>query len=287
MNSISKGIKRVGAHVSTSDGIELAPLRAQDLESKAFALWVKNSKRFFQEDIELDKIKAFKDNLIKSEIDNNFILPHASYLINLGSYKEELRDKSVSSLIGEMKRCQKLGLKYLNLHPGSHLNMISEEACLEQVADNINKVHLETEDVTIALETAAGQGTNICSKFEELYSIIKNVKDKKRVGVCIDTCHIFASGYDIRTEESSKKVFEKFFGIIDKKYLKGVHLNDSKKDLGSRRDSHESIGKGFIGLDVFKVIMNDDMFNDIPLILETPDPLLWKEEIKTLYNFIK
>ena len=281
-------MKRIGAHVSAAGGVDQAPLNALRIGANAFALWVKNSKQWFSDPFDEETIVKFEKNLKESKIDAKYVLPHGSYLLNLGSPKESLQEMSFKSLVNELNKCSSLGLKYLNIHPGSHLKEISEEKCLENIAENINKAHSYThKDTAVILEATAGQGSNVGYKFEHLAKIIENVEDKSRVGFCIDTCHIFAAGYDLRTQESSKKVFDELFNIIDIKHFKGMHLNDSVEPFGSKKDRHESLGHGTVGLEVFKFIMNDDRFEEIPLILETPNSLLWSQEIEMLYSFIK
>ena len=215
------------------------------------------------------------------------ILPHDSYLINLGHPESEKLIKSQKAFLDELQRCEQLGLKYLNFHPGTHLGQYSEDECLKTISDSINWALSKTEYVTAVIENTAGQGNNVGYKFEHLAKIIDKIKDKSRIGVCIDTCHAYTSGYDLRDEEAFYKTFQQFEKLIGFQYLKGMHINDSKKELGSRVDRHESIGEGFIGLDAFKFLMNDSRFDDIPLILETPNSEIWADEIKLLYNLEK
>ena len=177
-----------------------------------------------------------------------------------------------------------MGLDKLNFHPGSHLRKISEDDCLKYIAENMNVAIEKTSDVILVIENTAGQGSNVGYKFEHLAKLIELTKDKSRVGVCIDTCHLFASGYDFRDEKTYEKTFKEFDEVIGFKYLKGMHLNDSKGELGSKLDRHHSIGKGHLGIEPFKLIMNDERMNDIPLILETIDPSLWPQEIELLYS---
>ena len=223
----------------------------------------------------------------KSKISPEYILPHNSYLHNLGSGDIEKREKSLNGFIDEMERCNLLGLKYLNMHPGSHLNEISVEECVQNIANSINIAHKKVPNVVIVLETTAGQGSNIGSKFEELAKIINLVEDKSRIGVCIDTCHILAGGYELKDEEGYENTMSEFEKIIGFKYLKGVHLNDSKFDTGSKKDRHDSIGKGVLGEEFFIRFMNDKRFDNIPIILETIDSSIWKKEIEYLYSLIK
>lgn len=280
-------MKFIGAHVSSSGGLENAPLNANEVGATAFALFTKNQRQWVAKDLTDKEIEAFKEACQKYGYAPAQILPHDSYLINLGNPTEEGLQKSRAGFIHEMKRCQALGLDRLNFHPGSHLNAISEEECLTLIAESINLALSKTEGVTAVIENTAGQGSNLGFRFEQIAFIIDKVEDKSRVGVCIDTCHSFAAGYDLSTEEGFKETFKHFSNTIGFKYLRGMHLNDAKKPLGSKVDRHESIGKGFIGLNCFKMIMEDDRFNNIPLILETPDPTLWPEEISMLKGFVK
>ena len=277
-------MKRVGAHVKTTGGVENAPLNAQAIGAKAFALFTKNQRQWKAKPLSQESIAAFKQNLASVAIAPEFVLPHDSYLINLGHPEKEGLAKSRHAFLDEMQRCQQLGLKLLNFHPGAHLNKISEEASLKRVAESINISLDKIEDVTAVIENTAGQGTNLGYTFEHLAYIIDKVEDKKRVGVCIDTCHTFTAGYDLRTAQSCEKTFSEFDRVVGFKYLRGVHLNDSKPDLGSRVDRHESLGKGKLGLEVFRYIMNDERFDDMPLILETVDSEIWDEEIRLLYS---
>lgn len=280
-------MKYIGAHVSASGGVENAPINAHNIGAKAFALFTKNQKQWFSKALTEDNINGFKANCEKFGYKPEHILPHDSYLINLGNPVEENLKKSRSAFLDEMRRCELLGLDRLNFHPGSHLKQISEEECLDTIADSINITLDKTKGVTAVIENTAGQGTNLGYKFEHLAYIIERVEDKSRVGVCLDTCHSYTAGYDIKSEEGYQKTFESFENIVGFKYLKGMHINDSKKDLATRVDRHDSLGKGFLGEDVFKRIMNDPRFDNIPMILETPDDSLWAEEIKWLYSQVK
>jgi deoxyribonuclease-4 len=280
-------MKYIGAHVSASGGVENAPVNAHEIGAKAFALFTKNQRQWFSKPLTKDNITKFKENCEKYEYKAKHILPHDSYLINLGHPVKENLEKSRSAFLDEMQRCEQLGLVLLNFHPGSHLKQVSEEECLETIAESINIALDKTNGVTAVIENTAGQGTNLGYRFEHLKYIIDRVEDKSRVGVCIDTCHTFTSGYDLKTEEGYKKTFEEFENIVGFQYLKGMHLNDSKKELGTRVDRHHNIGIGFIGEGLFKRLMNDPRFDDIPLILETPDDSLWAEEIKLLYGMVE
>ncbi|MBK7132170.1 MAG: deoxyribonuclease IV [Bacteroidales bacterium] len=280
-------MKYLGAHVSAEGGVQNAPVNAHAIGAKAFALFTKNQRQWFANPLTLASIKLFRDNCEKYDYKPFQILPHDSYLINLGHPEAEPLQKSRDSFLDEMQRCEQLGLDRLNFHPGSHLNTIGIEECLKRIAESINIVLDKTKGVTAVIENTAGQGTNLGHTFEQLKMIIDNVEDKSRVGVCIDTCHAYTSGYDVKTPEGFKKTFEEFERIIGIKYLKGMHLNDSKKELGTRVDRHDNIGVGFIGEELFGIIMNDPRFDNMPLILETPEESLWEEEIKKLYSLIR
>lgn len=275
--------KFVGAHVSASGGVFNAPLNAMKIGARAFALFTKNQKQWASKPLEEATIGLFKDNLAQSGILPRHILPHDSYLINLGHPEEEKRLKSLEAFIDELHRCFQLGLDRLNFHPGSHLKQISEEACIDRIALSMNEAIKHVEGVNLTIENTAGQGSNLGWKFEHLAAIIERIEDKSRVGVCIDTCHMFTAGYDIRTRETYDATWKAFDTIVGFEYLKGMHINDSKPDLGSHVDRHDSIGKGKLGLDPFGFIMNDPRMDDIPLILETIDETLWAHEIELLY----
>jgi len=280
-------MKYIGAHVSAEGGVQNAPLNADAIGAKAFALFTKNQRQWFSSPLSKTSISAFRENCEKLDYKPFQILPHDSYLINLGHPEKEPLEKSRASFLDEMKRCELLGLDRLNFHPGSHLNMIGIEECLSRIAESINIVLEKTSGVIAVIENTAGQGTNLGHTFEQIKLIIDGVDDKSRVGVCIDTCHAYTSGYDVKTAKGFIETFEKFDTVIGIKYLKGMHLNDSKKDFGTRVDRHENIGTGFIGEDTFSFVMNDNRFDDMPLILETPEESLWEAEIKKLYSMIR
>jgi deoxyribonuclease-4 len=280
-------MKYVGAHVSASGGVENAPLNAKAIGATAFALFTKNQRQWFSNPLTKTSIKAFRENCEKLDYKPFQILPHDSYLINLGHPEKEPLEKSRASFLDEMQRCEQLGLDRLNFHPGSHLKTISEEECLSRIAESINIVLDKTKGVTAVIENTAGQGTNMGHKFEQLRFIIEKVDDKSRVGICIDTCHAFTSGYNIKSQEGYNETFRTFDKIIGFKYLRGMHINDSKKELSTRVDRHDNIGKGYLGEDVFRMLMNDIRLDNMPLILETPDESLWEAEIKNLYSLIK
>ena len=279
-------MKYIGAHVSAAGGVYNAPVNANEIGARAFALFTKNQRQWFSDPLSLASIKAFRDNCEKYDYKPFQILPHDSYLINVGHPEAQALEKSRKAFLDEMQRCEQLGLDRLNFHPGSHLKAISEEECLTRIAESINIALDKTKGVTAVLENTAGQGSNVGYKFEHLRFIIDKVNDKSRVGVCIDTCHAYTSGYDVKTAEGFKKTFEKFSEVVGFGFLKGMHLNDSKKDLGTRVDRHDNIGKGFLGDELFRMIVNDTRFDDMPLILETPEESLWEEEIKKLYSMV-
>ena len=279
-------MKYVGAHVSASGGVYNAPINASKIGAKAFALFVKNQRQWKAKDLETKVIDKWFLELEKSGIQTKHILPHDSYLINLGHPVIENREKSFDGFIHEIERCEILKLDRLNFHPGSHLRKITEDECLDNIAETLNRAIGVTSDVKLVIENTAGQGSNLGYKFEHLAHIIDKIEDKSRIGVCIDTCHMFTAGYDIRTREAYDKTWGEFDSIVGREYLMGMHINDSKPELGSRVDRHDSLGVGKIGWDAFKFIMNDDRMDDIPLVLETIDEEIWAQEIQDLYNLI-
>lgn len=279
-------MKYVGAHVSAEGGVQNAPINANAIGAKAFALFTKNQRQWSANPLSQKSITEFRKNCETYNYKPFQILPHDSYLINLGNPDKDSLEKSRASFLDEMQRCEQLGLGRLNFHPGSHLKAISIEECLKRMAESLNIVLEKTKGVTTVIENTAGQGTNLGHTFEQIRLIINNVEDKSRVGVCIDTCHAFTSGYDLKTKEGFLETFRKFDEIIGFEYLKGMHLNDSKKDFGTRVDRHDNLGKGFLGEGVFSLIMNDPRFDDMPLILETPDESLWAGEIEKLYQMV-
>ncbi len=280
-------MKYIGAHVSASGGVELAPANAHEIGATAFALFTKNQRQWEARPLTKQSIDAFRNNCEKFGYKPHQILPHDSYLINLGHPEPEALQKSRNAFLDEMQRCEQLGLDRLNFHPGSHLNQTTEEQCLTTIAESINLTLDKTSGVIAVIENTAGQGSNLGFSFYQLKKIIDQVNDKSRVGVCIDTCHAYSAGYDIKTKAGFEKVFAEFVEVVGFEFLKGMHLNDTKKELGSRVDRHDSLGKGFLGLELFECIMNDPRFDGIPLILETPDETIWAEEIQTLKNMIQ
>ena len=273
-------MKYIGAHVSASGGVEFAPVNAHEIGANAFALFTKNQRQWVSKPLTEDSIRLFKENCEKFGFAPEYILPHDSYLINLGHPEEEGLTKSRAAFLDEMQRCEQLGLKLLNFHPGSHLNKISVEECLDRIAESINLALEKTKGVTAVIENTAGQGSNLGNEFWQLKYIIDRVEDKSRVGVCLDTRHTFTAGYDFLNDYDD--VFGEFGEVVGFEYLRGMHLNDSKKELGSRVDRHDSIGKGLIGFAFFEKLMKDPRFDNMPLILETIDETLWPEEIAWL-----
>ena len=276
-------MKYVGAHVSTKGGVENAPLNAYKIKAASFALFTKNQRQWKTKPLNNQNIELFKANCQKYKINPNYILAHDSYLINLGHPESAGLEKSRKAFIDELQRCDQLGITMLNFHPGSHLKKISEKQCLKTISESINYSLDRTKSVTAVIENTAGQGTNMGFLFEQIATIIDGVDDKARIGVCIDTCHAFSAGYDLKT--NFEETWQDFDKIIGFKYLKGMHINDSKKALSSRVDRHESIGKGTLGIEVFQKIMCDPRFDDIPLILETPANDIWAKEIALLNGF--
>ncbi len=292
--------KFVGAHVSASGGVENAPLNAQKIGAKAFALFTKNQRQWKAKPLTHKSIEAFKRNMEEVGIDAKYVLPHDSYLINLGHPEIEKLEKSREAFIDELQRCEQLGLDKLNFHPGSHLVKIpkrdqdyesklesAERECLDRIAESMNLAIKATADshVKLVIENTAGQGSNLGYKFEHLAYLIERVEDKSRVGVCIDTCHTFTAGYDLRTREAYDETMRQFDEIVGFEYLSGMHINDSKAKFASRVDRHHSLGEGEIGWDAFRFIMNDERMDDIPLVLETIDETIWDREIEALYQF--
>lgn len=265
----------LGAHTSISQGISRTIARTfDDYGGNCLALFTGNQRTWSSNaTIAQSEVEQFKRECTKYGIDPlRHIVPHGSYLINLGSPEAEKLQKSRQLLSVEISRCEQLGIGLYNFHPGSHLHMLTEDECCERVAQSIN---LQISNgsrgrVILLLENTAGQGTNIGYKFEHLKTIIDHVSDKSRVGVCLDTCHMFAAGYDLRTDEACERTFADFERTVGFRYLKAMHLNDSKGALGSKKDRHENIGKGMIGLNAFRYIVNDERFRGVPLILETP-----------------
>jgi len=295
-------MKFVGAHVSASGGVDNAPLNAMKIGAKAFALFTKNQRQWVAKPLEEKMIASFKENLKKSGVSAKHVLPHDSYLINLGHPEVEKLEKSRNAFIDELHRCEQLGLVLLNFHPGSHLVKVAKKDpeyvekimeaelnCLDVIAESLNIAIEATKgsNVKLVIENTAGQGTNLGYRFEHLAHIINKVEDKSRVGVCLDTCHTFTGGYDLRTREAYDATMDAFERLVGFEYLSAMHINDSKPKLGSRVDRHHSLGEGEIGWDTFRFIMNDERMDDIPLILETIDETIWDREIEAMYDMVE
>lgn len=283
-------MKYIGAHVSSAGGPENAVTAAEAIGAKAFALFTRNQKSWVSKPLSEQSIATFKERLQKSGILPKYVLPHDSYLINLGSPDLEPGgglEKSRNAFLDEMQRAEQLGLTLVNFHPGSHLKQISPEACLDRIAESINLALSQTTTAVAVIENTAGQGSNLGYEWGQIRRIIEGVNDKSRVGVCIDTCHTLAGGYDLKTQTGYDEAFASFDREIGFSYLRAIHLNDSKKDVGSHVDRHESIGQGCLGEDFFRRMMNDPHFDDMPIILETPDENLWAQEIAWLYSIIE
>jgi len=279
-------MKYLGAHVSAAGGVENAPVNASEIGATGFALFTKNQRRWNAKPLGDENIQKFKKNCKELGFSMDAVMPHDSYLINLGHPEKAKLEKSRNAFYDEMHRCEQLGIRLLNFHPGSHLNKISESDCLKKIAESVNLALDKTSGVTAVIENTAGQGTNMGFRFEHLGEIIGRVDDKNRVGVCIDTAHAFAAGYPLHTKEGFAGTFQSFDQIVGFDYLRGMHLNDSKKELGSKVDRHESLGDGLIGWTPFRLIMKDERFDGIPLILETPNPDRWPDEIKALRQVV-
>jgi len=278
-------MKYFGAHVSASGGTDNAPANAHAIGATAFALFTKNQRQWVAKPLTAGEIDAFRKACDTYGYRPEQILPHDSYLINLGHPEKEALEKSRTAFLDEMQRCELLGLDRLNFHPGSHLQKITEEESLDRIAESINIALDKTRGVTAVIENTAGQGSNLGFRFEHLRYLIDRVEDKSRVGVCIDTCHAFAAGYDLRTAEACDATFAELERVVGFGYLKGMHLNDAMKILGSRVDRHMPLGEGMIGMECFRYIARDKRFDGIPLILETPDETRWSEEIARLKAF--
>ncbi|MBQ7042634.1 MAG: deoxyribonuclease IV [Muribaculaceae bacterium] len=280
-------MKFIGAHVSAGSGVSQAPINAHEIGAQSFALFTRNPSRWQSKPISEKEAQAFKENCARWGYTPDRILPHDSYLINLGAPDPEKLQMSRDAFLDEMQRCEQLGLTMLNFHPGSHLKMIAIDDCLDRIAESINITLDKTIGVKAVIENTAGQGSNLGHTFQQLAHIIDKVEDKTRVGVCIDSCHAFAAGYDLSTTDGYNETWKMFDEIVGMKYLSGMHLNDTKKGLASKVDRHESLGKGMLGMEFFSLLMNDPRMDNIPLILETPNEEIWKEEIQLLYSLVK
>jgi deoxyribonuclease-4 len=275
-------MKLIGAHVPTTGGVEYAPRNAHAMGASAFGMFTRNQRRWVSPALSPESIARFRAACNELGYGAESILPHDSYLINLGAPDAGVLDRSREAFLDELRRCEALGLQLLNFHPGAHKGEMSDEDCLAQISDEVNRGLDLTSGVTAVVEITAGQGSNVGYRMEHLAAIIEKVEDRSRIGVCLDTCHAFCAGYDLRTRESYEATMDEFERIIGLEYLKGIHLNDSKTPFESRRDRHENLGKGSIGWDTFRFVMQDPRSDGIPLILETPNPETWPGEIARL-----
>ncbi|MBQ7852630.1 MAG: deoxyribonuclease IV [Muribaculaceae bacterium] len=280
-------MKLLGAHVSAGNGVSQAPINAHNIGARSFALFTRNPSRWQSKPISDKEAETFKENCIKYGYSPNQILPHDSYLINLGAPDDEKLIMSREAFLDEMRRCEQLGLTLLNFHPGSHLKLISPDDCLDRIAESINITLDATKGVKAVIENTAGQGSNLGYAFAQIAHIIDKVEDKSRVGVCIDSCHAFAAGYDLSTPEGYESTWKEFDEVIGLQYLSAMHINDTKKGLASKVDRHAPLGQGMLGSEFFKLLMNDSRMDNIPLILETPDESLWAQEIQWLDSLVK
>jgi deoxyribonuclease IV len=280
-------MKYIGPHISIAGGVWNAPSRAKELGATGFGMFTKNQRQWKAKDLTEEDINRFQEALKESGYGADAILPHDSYLINLGHPEPEKLEKSRNAFTDEVGRVEQLGLRYLNFHPGSHLKSIEPEACLDRIGESLNQTIDKTESAVLVIENTAGQGSNLGNRFEEIARIIDGVKDKTRVGVCLDTCHLFAAGYDLRTKESMEAVWADFDRLIGFTFLKGMHLNDAKSDYASRVDRHHSLGEGNMGWEPFKKIMANPRFDGIPLVLETINEELWPAEVQQLRTWAK
>jgi deoxyribonuclease-4 len=275
-------MKYIGAHVSAAGGVEFAPARAHEIGATAFALFTKNQRQWHSPALSAASIEKFNAACKQYGYGGGQILPHDSYLINLGHPSEPELEKSRTAFIDEMRRCEQLGIDRLNFHPGSTLGGISVEECLDRIAESINLALAKTSGVVAVIENTAGQGSGVGHRFDHLARIIDGVNDKSRVGVCIDTCHAYTSGYDLRTATACEETFAEFSQAVGFKYLMGLHLNDTLKSRGSHVDRHAPLGEGELGWECFRYLMRSPHFNNMPLILETPDESRWPAEIAAL-----
>ncbi|ELA48400.1 apurinic endonuclease (APN1) [Vavraia culicis subsp. floridensis] len=270
----------IGAHLSIAGGIWKIQERMEALNATTCALFLKNQRRFAFTPLEPKAIQKFK-MLVKNA---DLLVPHGSYLINMARSCKEERKKHFECFRDDVARCSLLGIKMYNVHPGSDVDNLGKKA-LANVAEAINEVNKIEPNVTIVIENMAGQGRVLCSNFGDIRDLIELVHEKSKIGVCLDTAHLFGSGYDLQTKEACEKTFGEFDRVVGLRYLKAMHLNDSKEELGSKKDRHESLGLGKIGIEAFKFIMKDKRFEDIPKVLETPDISLYKKEIAMLRGF--
>lgn len=272
----------IGPHVSISGGVFNAPQNAKKLGASGFGMFVKNQRQWRAAAYTDEVVTAFREQMIADGYTAAQVMPHAGYLINLANPDEEAHAKSMGSLMDELERCMALGLDKINFHPGSHLRKLTPQEACARVARSMNSALAKSSGVTLVIENTAGSGGNLGAPFEEIRAIIDGIEDKSRVGVCLDTMHSFAAGFDLRTRDGFLRTIDHFDNVVGMKYLRGMHINDSKVDLNARVDRHASLGQGFLGLEVFKCIMQDERFENMPLVLETPDESIWAQEIEQL-----
>ena len=277
----------IGAHVSAAGGVENAPARGTAINADAIQIFTANQNQWFPKEPGEENSKEYR-KAMKKELPQ-MTISHASYLLNMGSPEEKKLNMSRRAFLSELDRCDACGVEYVVFHPGSHMKT-DEKECLSRISESLNYCLDKRPDgeVTVLIENTAGQGTNVGFRFEHLIGIIEGVKKKDRMGVCFDTQHGFASGYDIRTEKGWKETFDEFDKTVDLKWLKAFHINDSKKEFGSRVDRHESIGKGLLTMETFWCLVNDDRFTELPMLLETPvdDPSEYAVEIELLRGLV-
>lgn len=273
----------LGAHVSIAGGVFNAIANGERIGANAIQIFSKNQTRWVAKPLSDEDAKKFRDAWRRSGIRE--VVIHDSYLINLGSPDPDLLKKSREAFLDEMDRAEKLGVRWLVFHPGSHMNA-GEEAGLTTIADSLNWLISQRPayKIRLLLETTAGQGTNLGYTFEQLAYIWDRVEEKSRLGICLDTAHLFAAGYDLRSEEAYEETLQKFDTILGLQNLYAIHINDSKKDLGSRVDRHDHIGEGLLGLETFRRIVNDPRLKSIPKLLETPGK---EEDFKRNLDLLK
>lgn len=275
-------MKYLGVHIDAGENLAEVPVLASSLGASAFSFCPIDARKWSVPAYSPELIDEFQTACQQAGYTSDSILPHASLLLNLCSPDARKLKLSRISLVDQMSRCASLGLKMINFHPGATMKEMNEEGALALTAQSINYALEKTEDVIAVIENTAGQGSNIGYTFEQIAGIIDQVEDKTRVGVCIDTCHASAAGYDMATAESYEAVWQKFDDVIGREYLRGMHINDAMRPTGSRIDRHAPIGKGTLGSDFFAMLMADKRLDGIPMILETPDPSLWHIEIDWL-----
>lgn len=287
---MSSVTRYIGAHVSAQGGVQNTIPNAREIGANAFALFTRNQRRWNSKPYDQETIDAFRQAMGEAGFAARHVLPHAGYLINVGSPDEEVRTKSIDALAEELTRCAQLDLTMLNVHPGTSKGELDVDATCRRIADGIDRAFDLVEDsrdepVLLVLENTAGQGSSIGRTFEELAAIIDAAKMGDRLRVCVDTCHAFAAGFDIRTADGWNAMMDDLDRAVGLSRLVGLHLNDSVGELGTTKDRHAHIGEGRIGLDAFRALVTDTRLADLPMILETPDPDRWHTEIELLRSF--